>query len=155
MKKTGLIILSVVFMVAGLVSSVPAGEEGSRSSLDNKTIIEKLARLKEGQNGLNKRIDDLGKRLDGRIDDLGKRIDDQGKRLDGRIDDLGKRIDDLRGLMYVLLAGMFVLVGFVIWDRRTALSPAIRRSDTLERALKEFARKEPKMAEVLKSLGIL
>lgn len=68
---------------------------------------------------------------------------------------LGHRIDDLRGLLYVILAGMFVLVGFVIWDRRTALAPAIRRTAILEDALKEFAKEDPKMAEVLRHLGIM
>jgi len=54
---------------------------------------------------------------------------------------------------------MGILIGFVIWDRRTALAPAIKknkeleeRGDLLERALKEFAKVEPKLAEILKSL---
>jgi hypothetical protein len=70
-------------------------------------------------------------------------------------------MDDLANLMYVILAGMFVLVGFVIWDRRTALSPAIRRTkdleereERLERALKEFAMKNPEMRDILKNLGL-
>jgi len=47
-------------------------------------------------------------------------------------------------------------------DRRTALSPVIRKTKELEqrddltiRALKEYALKEPKLAEVLKGLGLL
>ena len=50
----------------------------------------------------------------------------------------------------------------LIWDRRTALSPVIRKTKELEqrddltiRALKEYALKEPKLAEVLKGLGLL
>jgi hypothetical protein len=57
---------------------------------------------------------------------------------------------------------MFILIGFVIWDRRTALAPAIQknrelenRGDRLERALKEFASKEPRLEEALKHAGLL
>jgi hypothetical protein len=96
-------------------------------------IIERLIRLEEGQKALNDRFGDMN----------------------DRFGDMNHRIDDLRGLLYVILAGMFALVGFVIWDRRTALSPAIRRTAYLEDALKEFAKKEPKMAEVLRHLGIM
>ena len=96
-------------------------------------IIERLIRLEEGQKALNQRLDDII----------------------GRFDDTNHRIDDFKGILYVILAGMFALVGFVIWDRRTALAPAVGRTRILENALKEFAKKDPKMAEVLKHLGIM
>lgn len=103
-------------------------------------IIERLIRLEEGQKALNQRLDDII----GRFDDV-----------NGRFDDTNHRIDDFKGILYVILAGMFALVGFVIWDRRTALAPAVGRTRILENALKEFAKKEPKMADVLKHLGIM
>ncbi len=49
-----------------------------------------------------------------------------------RIEDTNKRIDDVISIMLwgfgVLFAGMMTLIGFVIWDRRTALAPAIRKA---------------------------
>jgi len=55
---------------------------------------------------------------------------------------------------------MGILMTVVIWDRRTALSPVIRRSreleereEKLERVLREYAKVEPKFDEVLKSVG--
>ncbi len=118
-------------------------------------IRERLIRIEEGQKALNQRIDELDKRLSGRIDEL-------DKRLGSRIDNLEKRMDYLVNLIYVVLAGMFTLVGFVLWDRRSALAPAIRRTrdieereEKLERAIKEFALKNPEMKEILKSLGLL
>jgi len=118
-------------------------------------IRERLIRIEEGQKTLNQRIDELDKRLSSRIDEL-------DKRLGGRIDGFEKRMDYLVNLIYVVLAGMFTLVGFVLWDRRSALAPAIRRTrdieereEKLERAIKEFALKNPDMKEILKSLGLL
>jgi len=159
MKKT-IVPIALFLLLIGLSSYSFAAEGGL--ALSNKEIIEKLSRLEEGQKGLNKRIDDLGKR----IDDQGKRIDDLRSELKGDIADLRSElkgdIADLRSLVYVVLAGIIALIGFVIWDRRTALSPVMRKTKELEerdeltlRALKEYARKEPKMAEVLKSLGVL
>jgi len=82
--------------------------------------------------------------------------------LEKRIDGLDKRMDDIAKLIYVVLAGMFGLFGFVLWDRRSALAPAIRktrdleeREENLEKALKEFALKNPDMKDILKHLGIL
>ncbi|MEK9150223.1 MAG: hypothetical protein AAB267_09315, partial [Candidatus Desantisbacteria bacterium] len=46
---------------------------------------------------------------------------------------LQKQIDDVRSLLYVILAGMFALVGFIIWDRRTALAPAVKKVEALEK----------------------
>ena len=145
MKKKTTMTVIIAFLLFGL-TSVTFAVEGDLD-LSNKEIIVNLAKLVEGQKALNTRIDDLNIRMV----DLNRRIDDQGK-----------RIDDLRGLNYVILAGIIALIGFVIWDRRSALSPVIRKTRELEerddltlRALKEYALKQPKMAEVLKSLGIL
>jgi len=62
----------------------------------------------------------------------------------------------------ITFAGMFALIGFVLWDRRTALAPAVKKievlekkEDRLEDALKEFAQKEPGLAKALRFAGIL
>ena len=147
MKKATILFFSIL-MLPGLSPLALATQDDL--TLSGKEIIERLTRIEEGQKGLNKRIDDQG-----------KRIDDQGKRIDDLKSELKGDIDDLRGLIYVVLAGIIALIGFVIWDRRTALSPVISKTKELEeredltlRVLKEYARKEPKMAEVLRTLGM-
>ncbi|MDO9287486.1 MAG: hypothetical protein Q7T83_01710 [Thermodesulfovibrionales bacterium] len=98
-------------------------------------------------------------RLETKVEGLQKQIDDGNN-------GLGKRIDELRDFMLwgsgILFAGMMTLIGFVLWDRRTALAPAIRknkeledREDRIEKALREYAKKEPGLAEVLKNLGLM
>lgn len=92
-------------------------------------------------------------------------IDKRFEAIEKRIDRIEKRIDSLRGLMLwgfgILFMGMFALVGFVLWDRRTAIAPVQRdtkylmeREEKLEQALKKYAIMEPKLAEALKSVGI-
>jgi peptidoglycan hydrolase CwlO-like protein len=99
--------------------------------------------------------------VDRRFDDMNKRFDD----INNRINDMNNRINDMNNRMLwgfgIIFAGMFALFGFVIWDRRTALAPAIRKNkeleekqERIEKALKEFAMEEPKLAEILKQIGI-
>ena len=141
--------LLLVLILLALTNPVLA-QSIQRSTIEDRLIgLEKdIAVLREGQKGLTQRIDDLDSKLSGKIDDLDSK--------------LSGRIDDIKGLIYVILAGMFALVGFVIWDRRTALAPAIRknkeleeREEKIERALKEFASKEPRLADALRHTGLL
>ncbi len=87
------------------------------------------------------------------------RVETKIEGLDKRIDDLNKRIDSLQTFMLwgfgILFGGMGILIGFVIWDRRTALSPAIRKAERLEEALRELAKKDSNVAEALRHAGLL
>ncbi|MFH2011763.1 MAG: hypothetical protein ABIJ37_03510 [Pseudomonadota bacterium] len=132
----------ILYLIAALIVSltiIPSfARAGSleEASLEGE-ILAKLARIEEGQKALNTRINDLDSKL-------------------------STRIDDLRDLLYVILVGMFGLVGFILWDRRTTLAPVARkttdleeREERLERVLKEFALKNAQMREVLQAAGML
>ncbi|MDO9288560.1 MAG: hypothetical protein Q7T83_07195 [Thermodesulfovibrionales bacterium] len=100
---------------------------------------------------------------------LEAKLDGQDKRFEGidkRFEQIDKRIERLETVMMggfgLLFTSMIGLVGFVLWDRRTALAPAIRknkeleeREDRLEKALKEYAMEEPRLKEILKHAGLL
>jgi hypothetical protein len=93
---------------------------------------------------------------------LETKVEEGFKRLEEGLKTTTQRIDDLRDLFYVVMGGIIALVGFVMWDRRTALAPAIRRTrdleeraERIERALRELARQDPKIAEVFKQAGLL
>ncbi|MFQ6041396.1 MAG: hypothetical protein ACE5PV_11120 [Candidatus Poribacteria bacterium] len=115
--------------------------------------------------GMSKRFDDMNKRFDDMLNFVNKRFDDMNNRFNDMNNRINDRIDNTNNLLLwgfgVLFAGMFALVGFVIWDRRTALSPAIRKNkeleekqERMEKALKEFATEEPRLAEILKRMGL-
>ncbi len=93
------------------------------------------------------------------------RVEEGQKAINQRIDDLIKRIESLQNFMLwgfgIIFGGMGLLIGFVIWDRKTALQPVIRknreleeREEKIERALKELAKKDPNIAEILKKIGL-
>ena len=99
-----------------------------------------------------------------------KRIDAGQQNIQKQVDDVRKQVDDVRKELKdfmlwgfgITFAGMFALIGFVIWDRRSALAPAVTRLQELadhearvERALKEMAQRDPNVAEALRHVGLL
>ncbi|MBF0592920.1 MAG: hypothetical protein HQL02_12620 [Nitrospirae bacterium] len=105
---------------------------------------DRMTRMEEGLKALNQRLDDSLKAIN-------------------------QRIDDLRGLIYVLISvtmsSVLVIVGFILWDRRTTLAPVVRttrelearveKAEKLELAIKEKAEKDPELKEALRHAGLL
>ncbi len=111
---------------------------------DIQDIKERVIRLEEGQKNLEKRMDALETRMDKRFDELK---------------------NDLQGFMFwgfgVLFSGMFILVGFILWDRRTALAPVAKHTRELAAnqekilaALREHAKHDEKLKEFMKHAGL-
>ncbi len=99
-----------------------------------------------------------------------KRIEDGQKNLQRQVDDVRKQVDDTRKELKdfmlwgfgVTFAGMFALIGFVIWDRRSALAPAVtslraleEREARVEQVLKELAQLDTNVADALRHVGLL
>lgn len=87
-------------------------------------------------------------------------------RVEERVIALEKRIDTLQTIILwgfgILFGGMGILIGFVIWDRRTAVEPVQkkvreleRKEETMERILKDFAKKNEELREIMRREGLL
>lgn len=134
------------FLLAVIVTISSTGYAGEvRFTQDDR---DRLIRLEEGQKSLQRQIDDF-------------KVSTQ-RQFDG----MQRQFDNLYTLILwgfgILFGGMGILIGFVIWDRRTALAPAVKkareleeREETLERVLKEYAKIDPRMAEILKSAHLM
>ena len=120
---------------------------------------DRIIRLEEGQKHLQQQIGDMRTTTQQQIGDLRTTTQQQ-------ISDLKSDMREIKEFMLwgfgVLFAGMFALIGFVIWDRRTALSPVQRRQgqveeeqENIKKALREYAREEPKLASILKTFRLL
>ncbi|MBF0591369.1 MAG: hypothetical protein HQL02_04705 [Nitrospirae bacterium] len=115
------------------------------------------------------RMEDRMSHLEERIIRLEEGLKAVNQKIDDGLKAVNQRLDDLRGLMYVILSllgvilsGMFVLVGFILWDRRTTLAPVVRatreiedRTEKLELVLKKTAEKYPELKEALRHAGLL
>ena len=142
------------FLLICLLSSQAFAFEAA-PPLTDREILSSLVESRGGLDTLNARFDDMNRRLDGSFDHMNRRFE-------GRFDDVNRRFDDLKGLLYVILAGIFALFGFVLWDRRTALAPAIKKTkeleekeEMIEKVLRELARQDPKVKDAMKHAGFM
>ena len=117
--------------------------------------------------GIRAEIAEEGKDIRSEIAGIRTKIEGEGKDIRSDLQGLIKEVrSDLQSFLLwgfgIVFAGIFALIGFVLWDRRTAIAPAIRKNQELEErenkvesALKEYAEKEPRLKEALKHAGLL
>lgn len=141
------IMISVTILMVISVNAM-AGE-------DTLTLNERMIRLEtkieEGFKIVNQRIDNIEKRMDS----METRMD----RLETRIDN---SINILLGGFGIVFAGMFSLVGFILWDRRTVVAPiarelkeVVKQESLIIEVLKRYSRAEPRLAEAIRAVGLV
>ena len=140
---------------------------------DRDRLIRTETTLQEFKDSVDRRFEAIEQRFEAieqRFEAIEQRFDDSEKRSDGRLQDFQAsvtgRLADLNRFL-TILAGIFIslviaVISLVIWDRRTALAPAMRRSqelelreDRIERALRTLAQKDQAMADALRQVGLL
>jgi len=84
-----------------------------------------------------------------------QRLDALEKSIDQRFDAQNDKLDGIQTMLYFLLGSMIALMGFVLWDRRTAIAPVQREQKRLIKALEKYSDTEPKLAQILRETGIL
>ncbi|MBF0566689.1 MAG: hypothetical protein HQK89_15800 [Nitrospirae bacterium] len=157
------ILTFMVFCISTVSASFTAASASAADSSFTQSDRDRMIRLEEGLKATNQRIDDGLKATNQRIDDMGKKIDDVKADVNKRLDQMYTLILWGFGILFGLFfSGMVFLVGFVLWDRRTALAPAVRktneveeRTELLEKALKEAAVENPGLKKALKHFGLL
>lgn len=82
-------------------------------------------------------------------------VDIRFESIDKRFDNQQKQLDNIFTLMLFLLGGIMGLIGFVIYDRRTAIKPVQREQETILKVLKEYSEKHTDLNEILKKAGIV
>jgi hypothetical protein len=105
------------------------------------------------------KLEEMDKRFIELREDMNKRFIELREDMNKRFESIDRRFDQLVNIFIGIVAAfagiVAVTIGFAIWDRRTALRPALERSERWERAVREYAKQEPRLAEVLKSLGLM
>jgi hypothetical protein len=173
--------LLLVLLTIALPFSVTAVETAERIS--DREIIESLAEIKAQFKVIDQRFDAVDQRFDAvdqRFETMQRTIDERfetmQRTMDERFTALNDNFDRIWSLMLVVIAGIFGLIGFIIWDRYSTLRPLERRmhslEDDLERdlelkapegsrltrlihALRDLAKEDPKVEAVLRSYWIL
>ncbi len=154
-------ILGFIIVILMLGCSIKSGwtQSGAELGISSKELIERLTRIEENQKNLQRQIDDNQKNLQ-------RQIDDNQKNLQRQIDGLQRQIDELKNIMMwgfgMMWTGMLALMGFILWDRRTALLPTIHalkelalQQKKVELALQQYATKEIRFAQAMQVAGLL
>jgi len=91
-----------------------------------------------------------------------QKIDALRQELNIRFDSVNKRIDDLQNqmgfmttLLMFVLGAIMSLIGFVIYDRRTAIKPVQRDQKALIDLLGDYAKGDSRLKELMKNAGML
>ena len=97
-----------------------------------------------------------------RIISTESKLDALETKMDVKFEAVNARIDYLFWMQGVIVALILFVLGYMIWDRRTALEPALNKatvadakSTNLISTLRAYSKKHPDLAEILRSHGIL
>nr|VFK23932.1 MAG: hypothetical protein BECKMB1821G_GA0114241_100660 [Candidatus Kentron sp. MB]VFK26812.1 MAG: hypothetical protein BECKMB1821I_GA0114274_1001132 [Candidatus Kentron sp. MB]VFK74639.1 MAG: hypothetical protein BECKMB1821H_GA0114242_100758 [Candidatus Kentron sp. MB] len=121
--------------------------------ISDREIIERLTRLEEGQQSMRReiaqrfssmeqrflsmeqRMETMQKQTEHRMETMQKqteqRMEAMQKQAEQRFLSVEKRMDAQWNLTLALIMAIIGLVGFVIWDRKTALKPLERRFERI------------------------
>ncbi|MDI6792805.1 MAG: hypothetical protein QME81_08075 [bacterium] len=171
MPRILLLSLSII-----LLSTSTAYAVRPSPGITDREIIEALAAIQ----GDIKEIRGDIKRVEQRIDRVEQRVESVEQKIERLADHLGQRIDNLIAVMIggfgVLFTAMLILVGFILWDRRTTLAPVVRemkekeseiaevkrreselerKESLLEELLRGYAKEEPRMTMLMKAKGLV
>ena len=148
-------IITVVFIFLLMSSFVAQAQNTQRDD----EIIERLIRLEMQMAAMNEKFEIQMTAMNGKLET-------QMTAMNGRIDDLRSLVYVVLGGIMTLICGLLAMMGYVMWDRRTVITPVVKKTKELEqgfedekvvlwKVLKGYARVEPRFAEVLKTAGML
>jgi hypothetical protein len=80
-------------------------------------------------------------------------------KVDGLRSEMTARFDQLFNFLWAII-GIFTtmmvsIFGFAFWDRKLSLSPLKRENEKTLMVLRDYAKQQPKLHEILKNAGLL
>ena len=148
--------------------------------ISDREIIEALTELKVGQKALEAKMDQRFDAVDQRFESMEAGINQRFEAVNQRFESMeagfNQRFNFLENLLMVVIAGIFGLIGYIVWDRKTALQPVEERLLKLEnelhrdleiqheegsrltrlvKVLREMAKQDEKLASVLRNFSLL
>jgi len=174
-------------LLMGIMLTPPAFAVDVAPRISDREIIESLAELKAGQkaleekmdlrfNAMQEQIDQRFTAVDQRFTAVDQRFTALQEQMDQRFEAADRRLDFMQQLMLVTIAGIFGLIGFIIWDRYSTLRPMDTRLRRLEEnlehdlelqspegskltrmihILRELAKEDKKVEAILRSFSLL
>ena len=162
MSKVAIFLLTFL-VLSSVVSSLAIAD--SFTQKDRELLI----RLDERLNQIDKRFEQIDKRFE----QIDKRFEQVDKRFEELRQDMNKRFEDQTTLLQAIIGAfaaiVAVTIAFALWDRRTMIRPFEdkvkkieaditndqKKIEALLKALREYAKKDKGLAQILKSFSLL
>jgi hypothetical protein len=105
----------------------------------------------------------LDAKIDMKIDGVNAKIDGVRSEMNGKIDglrsEMNARFDQLFNFLWAII-GLFTtmmisIFGFAFWDRKLSLAPVKQENRKMLMAIRDYAKQQPKLQEILKNAGLL
>ncbi len=101
----------------------------------DREIIQRLTRLEEGPTSIRLETRQGFELVTERFKSIEKSMDERFKSVDKRFESMNEPLSFIQALMLVVIASIFGLVGFIVYDRKTAFRPIERKLERLESEL--------------------
>jgi hypothetical protein len=156
--RTFITILFVLLLSAGIKVRAQEQQPVPYTLADRDRLIKVEAEIGSVRNEMNS--------LRSEMNSLRSEMNAFRNEINARLESQQKQIDDLKTLFFwgfsIIITLIIFMLGYMIWDRRTALKPALLKAEdatdktrNLTAALREYARSHPDLAEILKTYGLL
>ncbi|MBK6618981.1 MAG: hypothetical protein IPG31_11695 [Nitrosomonas sp.] len=194
--------MRTIILLLSIMLALPVAAVDVAPRISDREIIESLAEIKAGQKALEDKMDvrftamqeqmetrftamqeqmdtrftAMQEQMDTRFTAMQKQMDHRFASIDQRFASIDQRFEFLQQLMLVMIASVFGLIGFIVWDRYTTLRPMNERLRRIEEdlendlelsapdgsrlirmmhALRELAKEDKKLESVLRSFSLL
>jgi len=141
MKKT--IILLMIFITATFAEVTNEQILKKLNKIENDVELMKQE-MKLRFEAIDKRFEDMNKRFEMMNENFNKRFEMMQRNMDRRFEQVDKRFETLTNFMITLTAGIFGLIGFMMWDRRTVVEKAKKECAKEVKDSEEFNKKADK-----------
>jgi SMC interacting uncharacterized protein involved in chromosome segregation len=123
---------------------------------------DRIMRTEEKLNSMNSDMNGKIESVNGKIESVNGKIESLRNEMNAKFDAVNSKFEPLYWAFGILIALMLFILGYIIWDRRTALHPIQNKTINLEERVRklenlsrEQADKDPMFAEMMKKAGLL
>jgi hypothetical protein len=145
-------VIAILFLLLSVVSFAQDNNTPVPFTLgDRDRLMRNEQKIDALRTEMNIKFESIQKNMNTRFE----AVQDGIKATNARIDDLKDQYGYIMALLIFIIGAMMSLIGFVVYDRRTAIKPVQRSQDRLEDILVEYSKENKKLRELLKNAGML
>jgi len=141
--------------------SIAQNQEVPFTLADRDRIIQTEAKIGSLGNEMNSLRNEMNS-LRNEMNSLRNEMNSLRNEMDAKIGSLDSKIDYMFWVQGVIIALIIFMLGFIIWDRRTALDPVKadvevlkRENEKMKNIFRFLSETQPQLREILKNAGIL